>query len=103
METLRPQARRAMGREEELSAAILDSQSITTGPVRGGERGFDKGKTIWGRNGCFWWIPKAFGSQCSCLPPLSLSERVSSCSSRISPDVFLASGTCSRIKDRPDP
>ena len=44
MDALRPQARREMGREEEPSAAIIDSQSIKTGPVRGGERGFDGGK-----------------------------------------------------------
>lgn len=43
-EALRRQARRELGREEEPSAAILDSQSMKTGPVRGGERGFDGGK-----------------------------------------------------------
>lgn len=49
LDTLRPQVRRAMGREEEPSAAILDSQSIKTSSVRGSERGFDAGKKIWGR------------------------------------------------------
>lgn len=44
MDALRPQARREMGREAEPSAAIIESQSIKTGPVRGGERGFDGGK-----------------------------------------------------------
>ena len=44
MDALRPQVRRNLGREEEPSAAILDSQSIKTGPVRGGARGFDGGK-----------------------------------------------------------
>lgn len=48
MDALRPQARRDLGREEEPGAAILDSQSIKTGPVRGGERGFDGGKKNWG-------------------------------------------------------
>jgi transposase len=44
MNSLRKQARRAGGREEEPSAAIIDSQSIKTSPVRGIERGFDAGK-----------------------------------------------------------
>jgi putative transposase len=37
MEGLRKQARLAVGREEEPSAAIIDSQSIKTSPVRGTE------------------------------------------------------------------
>lgn len=49
VDALRSQARRELGREEEPSAAIIDSQSIKTGPVRGSERGFDQGKKIWGR------------------------------------------------------
>jgi transposase len=44
MTSLRKQARRAINREEEPSAAIIDSQSIKTSPVRGIERGFDAGK-----------------------------------------------------------
>jgi putative transposase len=44
MTHLRKQTRRAMGRDEEPSAAIIDSQSIKTSPVRGSERGFDGGK-----------------------------------------------------------
>lgn len=44
MTTLRKQVRTQMGREEEPSAAIIDSQSIKTSPVRGIERGFDGGK-----------------------------------------------------------
>jgi len=44
MNALRQQVRRSMGREEEPSAAIIDSQSIKTSPVRGIERGFDAGK-----------------------------------------------------------
>jgi transposase len=44
MTSLRKQVRRALNREEEPSAAIIDSQSIKTSPVRGIERGFDAGK-----------------------------------------------------------
>jgi transposase len=44
MTSLRKQARLALNREEEPSAAIIDSQSIKTSPVRGIERGFDAGK-----------------------------------------------------------
>ena len=44
MTALRKQVRVQMGREEEPSAAIIDSQSIKTSPVRGRERGFDAGK-----------------------------------------------------------
>ncbi len=44
MTALRKQVRAKMGREEEPSAAIIDSQSIKTSPVRGHERGFDAGK-----------------------------------------------------------
>jgi transposase len=44
MNSLRKQARLALKRDEEPSAAIIDSQSIKTSPVRGIERGFDAGK-----------------------------------------------------------
>lgn len=44
MERLRKQVRTQMGRDPEPSAAIIDSQSIKTSPVRGSERGFDAGK-----------------------------------------------------------
>lgn len=44
MQSLRGQARRSLNRDEEPSAAIIDSQSIKTSPVRGIERGFDAGK-----------------------------------------------------------
>lgn len=44
MTTLRRQTRRELNREEEPSAAIIDSQSIKTSAVRGSERGFDAGK-----------------------------------------------------------
>jgi transposase len=44
MTHLRKQARRAINREEEPSAAIIDSQSIKTSSVPGVERGFDAGK-----------------------------------------------------------
>lgn len=53
MTALRKQVRSQMGRDEEPSAAIIDSQSIKTSPVRGPERGFDAGK-------------KNLGSQTSC-------------------------------------
>jgi len=41
MTTLRKQVRSQRGRDPEPSAAIIDSQSIKTSPVRGGERGYD--------------------------------------------------------------
>lgn len=44
MHHLRKQTRQEMDREEEPSAAIIDSQSIKTSAVRGSERGFDAGK-----------------------------------------------------------
>ena len=44
MTALRKQVRRDLNREEEPSAAIIDSQSIKTSAVRGSERGFDAGK-----------------------------------------------------------
>jgi putative transposase len=44
MHALRKQTRQCINREEEPSAAIIDSQSIKTSAVRGIERGFDGGK-----------------------------------------------------------
>ena len=44
MTSLRKQARTQMGRDPEPSAAIIDSQSIKTSPVRSVERGYDAGK-----------------------------------------------------------
>ena len=44
MSSLRREVRTQMGRDPEPSAAIIDSQSIKTSPVRGSERGFDGGK-----------------------------------------------------------
>jgi len=44
MTTLRKQVRIKAGRDPEPSAAIIDSQSIKTSPVRGTDRGFDAGK-----------------------------------------------------------
>ncbi|GHO51285.1 IS5 family transposase ISMac15 [Ktedonospora formicarum] len=44
MTSLRREVRAHMGRDPEPSAAIIDSQSIKTSPVRGSERGFDAGK-----------------------------------------------------------
>ena len=49
LRTLRMHMRRRQGREPEPSAAIIDSQSVKTGPVRGPEKGYDPGKKIWGR------------------------------------------------------
>jgi putative transposase len=46
---LRKAVRQQMQRDPEPSAAIIDSQSIKTAPVRGGHRGFDAGKKIYGR------------------------------------------------------
>jgi len=44
MSSLRKLVRTQMGRDPEPSAAIIDSQSIKTSPVRGSQRGFDGGK-----------------------------------------------------------
>jgi putative transposase len=49
METLRKRMRYKQGRDEEPSAAVIDSQSIKTSAVRGKSKGFDMGKKIWGR------------------------------------------------------
>lgn len=49
MEALRKQMRQKQGRDEEPSAAVIDSQSIKTSAVGGPEKGFDMGKQIWGR------------------------------------------------------
>jgi putative transposase len=49
MEALRKQMREKQGRDEEPSAAVIDSQSIKTSAVRGSEKGYDAGKKIWGR------------------------------------------------------
>jgi putative transposase len=49
LEALRKQMRKAQGRDEEPSAAVIDSQSMKTSAVRGSEKGYDAGKKIWGR------------------------------------------------------
>lgn len=49
MEALRKKMRKKQGRDEEPSAAVIDSQSIKTSAVGGPEKGFDMGKQIWGR------------------------------------------------------
>jgi putative transposase len=49
LQALRKQLRQKQGRDEEPSAAVIDSQSIKTSAVRGPEKGIDMGKKIWGR------------------------------------------------------
>lgn len=49
LRTLRMQVRKKQDRNEEPSAAVIDSQSIKTSAVRGPEKGYDAGKRIWGR------------------------------------------------------
>jgi len=49
LEALRKQKRKKQGRDEEPSAAVIDSQSIKTSAVRGPEKGYDAGKKIFGR------------------------------------------------------
>jgi putative transposase len=49
LEALRKQKRKKQGRDQEPSAAVVDSQSIKTSAVRGPEKGFDMGKKVWGR------------------------------------------------------
>jgi putative transposase len=49
LQALRKQERKRQGRDEEPSAAVIDSQSIKTSAVRGESKGFDMGKKIWGR------------------------------------------------------
>jgi putative transposase len=49
MQALRKRMRQKQGRDEEPSAAVIDSQSIKTSAVGGPEKGFDMGKQIWGR------------------------------------------------------
>jgi putative transposase len=54
MTALRKQVRVTLNREEEPSAAVIDSQSIKTSPVRGSERGFDAGKkNLWAKTSHF--------------------------------------------------
>jgi putative transposase len=48
LRVLRRRARQQVGRDPEPSAAIIDSQSIRTSPVRGTQRGYDGWKNIWG-------------------------------------------------------
>lgn len=49
LRALRLQVRRKQGRDEEPSAAIIDSQSIKTSAVRGPKKAMIWGKKIWGR------------------------------------------------------
>ncbi|MBA2680662.1 MAG: transposase [Ktedonobacteraceae bacterium] len=56
---LRMQVRRKQGRDEEPSAAIIESQSIKTSAVRGPEKGYDMGKKHGAGNGMRSLIRKA--------------------------------------------
>lgn len=47
--TLLKEVRSEPRRDEEPSAAAIDSQSVKTSAVRGSEKGYDKGKKTWGR------------------------------------------------------
>lgn len=47
--SLLKRVRKAEGRNEEPSAAVIDSQSIKTSATNGTEKGYDAGKKIWGR------------------------------------------------------
>src|SRR5215468_3453327 len=46
--SLRKRMRQNQGRDEEPSAAVIDSQSIKTSATNGTEKGYDAGKKIWG-------------------------------------------------------
>src|SRR5215470_18007881 len=50
LHTLRMRMRTRQGRDEEPSAAIIDSQSIKTSAVRGPDKGYDAGKKSVGRH-----------------------------------------------------
>ena len=81
LEALRRQKRKKQGRDEEPSAAVIDSQSIKTSAVRGPEKGFDMGKRIWGRkrhllvNLIIIPLLHTFGDKMSCKHDASASQR----------------------------
>ena len=53
MSSLRREVRTQMGRDPEPSAALIESQSIKTSPVRGSQRGFDGGKKHLGEHSAY--------------------------------------------------
>jgi transposase len=56
LQTLRMRMRTKQGRDEEPSAAVIDSQSIKTSAVRGPEKGYDAGKKSGEALATRWWI-----------------------------------------------
>jgi putative transposase len=59
LHALRKQVRHQQGRDAQLSAAVIDSQSIKTSAVRRPEKGYDAGKKIWGARDTHWSIRRA--------------------------------------------
>jgi putative transposase len=59
LHALRKRVRQKQGREQEPSAAVIDSQSIKTSAVRGPHKGYDMGKKSGGANVTPWLTPRA--------------------------------------------
>lgn len=59
LQALRRRVRNKQGRDEEPSAAVIDSQSIKTSAVRGPQKGFDMGKKSGAANDTCSWTAKA--------------------------------------------
>lgn len=68
---LREMVRQALGRNQQPSAAIIDSRSVKTTGV-GDERGYDGGKKINDRKRHLGSTPKAWCWQSKCMRPTSL-------------------------------